>query len=97
METKHTPGSWKIRPNSVGGFGFYIETVDQSHDKTFIGDVGGGLHTQPEIEANAKLIAAAPDMLNALIEVKAHLVRAGYRTGGRIGKIIDEAIKKATT
>lgn len=75
METKFTPGPWKIRNSVFGRFEFYIETIDQSHDKTFIGNVGGGLQSKEEIEANAKLIAAAPDLLEDLIEAEKILSR----------------------
>jgi hypothetical protein len=67
METKHTPGPWKFRPSIFSEF--YIETVDQSSDKTFIGEVGGGLQSKQEIIANAKLVAAAPELLEALLEI----------------------------
>ena len=99
---KHTPGPWKLRRQAVGGFGFYIETVDQSHDNTYIGDVGGGLQTQPEIEANAKIIAAAPDMLKALIEIEGEVfdddanVKILFDIIDRIKKVAYETIKKAT-
>jgi len=65
METNYTPGPWKFRPAILSGF--YIETVDQSSDKTFIGEVGGGLQSKQEIIANAKLVAAAPELLEAAI------------------------------
>ena len=68
MKTKHTSGPWLYRP-TVNDNGFYIETVDKSHQKTFIGDIGGGLQSRSEIKSNAKLIAAAPELLETLIEV----------------------------
>ncbi len=66
---KFTKGEWSYRP-TVTKDGYYIETVDQSHQNTFIGEIGGGLQSKTEIKANAKLVAAAPEMhrdLNSLI------------------------------
>lgn len=67
-EFKGTKGKWKYRPDAVDK-GFYIETEDDNRFDSFIGDVGGGLQTKKEIEANAKLIAAAPELLKALQEL----------------------------
>lgn len=73
MPYTNTKGGWKYRKD-VSGKTFYIETVDTGHTKTFIGEIGGGLHTHEEIEANAKLVASAPELLrtclNALEDVK---------------------------
>jgi len=50
-----------------------------------------------ESEANAKLIAAAPDLLNALIEVRQNLRDYGYPwLVGINDKEITKVIKKAT-
>lgn len=65
MPINYTQGPWKYRPEVVPAHGFYIETEDMSHNKTFIGEVGGGLHSMAEVEANAKLVSASPDLLNA--------------------------------
>ena len=68
-EQKFTQGEWSYRPTATKD-GYYIETVDQSHQNTFIGEIGGGLQSKSEIEANAKLVASAPEMyrdLNSLI------------------------------
>ena len=63
----HTKGSWKYRPQVVEKFGFYLESFDESGEQiAFIGDIGGGIMGTPEIIANAKLISAAPDLLDAL-------------------------------
>lgn len=62
MSFTNTKGGWKYRKD-VSGKSFYIETVDMAHTKTFIGEVGGGLHTESEIEANARLISSAPQLM----------------------------------
>jgi len=54
-ELKHTPGPWSIRQESVW-------SVGTDHEMTAL--VYGC--TDTEEEANARLIAAAPDLLEAL-------------------------------
>lgn len=68
-ETKHTPGPWRYgapwdKPN--GG-----RTIFGRHVDEYIADVYAGHHADdsvdgPRGEANARLIAAAPDLLAAL-------------------------------
>lgn len=64
MKKRFTDEDWKYRP-AIGENCYYIETVDQKHQNTFIGEVGGGLQSSIEIEANAKLVAAAPQLFEA--------------------------------
>jgi hypothetical protein len=59
MSTKHTPGPWAAAPTD-GGFAVYEDDGE-----------GNGDHIQcipghPRGEANARLIAAAPELLSAL-------------------------------
>jgi hypothetical protein len=62
-ETKHTPGPWAVADEHPDGVldrsivadGYYVATV---HDTSFAGDCW---------DADAHLIAAAPDMLEALL------------------------------
>jgi len=61
METKHTPGPWKI----VRDASDFIQGVEV--DSGWICDTQ--FNSIPSCEANAKLIAAAPDLLEALQEV----------------------------
>ena len=72
METKHTPGPWKLDMNSVGLFLKGSIPVDGSgHDALaqvvwqMEDDADYGKNS-PECEANARLIAAAPELLAAL-------------------------------
>ncbi len=65
---KGTKGPWKYTPDVVGN-SFYIQTECEERFDSFVGDVGGGLQLKNEIEANAKLIAAAPELLEALVEL----------------------------
>ena len=67
--TAHTPGPWRIDPqiavmnnSKTGMFQVAAEPLGIRH---LIGVIGNGIH--PEVaEANARLIAAAPDLLAAL-------------------------------
>lgn len=60
----HTPAPWVVNPirNTVET----REGLDGSYRRT-VAEVGSGWHehNQPEAEANARLIAAAPDLLRA--------------------------------
>lgn len=64
METKHTPGPWKINPRakamimSESGRGIASAAVYSTN-------TDNGEHIEENL-ANAKLIAAAPEMLQAL-------------------------------
>jgi hypothetical protein len=72
MTQKHTPGPWEARPKGLHD--------DGSTDGTFIGQVGGGLVARcvtnqgnmqfseclETAQANARLIAAAPELLRLL-------------------------------
>ena len=53
MKQKHTPGPWSINGNKIDGNGYHIVSVNS--------------HRTSEGEANARLIAAAPELLEALI------------------------------
>ena len=57
----HTPGPWKIDP--VPPLAVIADNEDGDGIATLEGDAGF-----PEIHANARLIAAAPDLLEALKE-----------------------------
>ncbi|MCK5750298.1 MAG: hypothetical protein KAH44_29035 [Oricola sp.] len=71
-ETKHTPGPWRVEDP----FGDYLSIVvgDETFDWRFVAHVHTDIEKGPapkpigkkRMEANAYLIAAAPDMLAAL-------------------------------
>lgn len=86
--SKHTQEKWEVTgekndfvyalgPNGCNKFWFCIST--SGPDKI----------SQEEVQANARLIAAAPDLLKALIDLA-----DGYSMGG--AKRAREAIAKAT-
>jgi len=78
MESKHTPGPWKVHPY-VANSGKYNKCRDVGPSGIAVAQVIGAFE-QPtpgeECEANARLIAAAPDMLEALILARDMLITA---------------------
>jgi len=97
MEAKHTPGPWKITK--------YTETtISDDNDRTIAstGSYNDGTEsTYLENKANAKLITAAPDLLEVLMEAKLQIEYLHGRfseTGTGIALIsrIESAIKKAS-
>lgn len=95
-ETKHTPGPWFVQNGFNTIYSFYGETSGLTTA------VASALHKQlkggeEEAGANAKLIAAAPDLLEALKglvnDVKGKPNDTRYATHL---KIAEAAIEKAT-
>jgi len=69
MSTQHTPGPW-MRTHGSGRY--YIKTDKQSIATVFSSNGEFGCPTNPTSEqasANARLIAAAPELLALLIEL----------------------------
>ena len=65
MSAKHTPGPWRVAPRFVYGAtdGIHVDAGSRS----YIAHVGE--HGDERAEADARLIAAAPDLLAALREL----------------------------
>lgn len=76
MSTKHTPGPWK----AIG-------------TRVYFPNLSGGFDISkcPSPEENARLIAAAPDLLEACM-----LARNAVSEGMALQKFIDAAIYRAT-
>lgn len=101
VTAKHTPGPWRAEfachvnehVTDVGQGAFQI----LSADKNRAGWVLCSRHRWPEHEqemnANARLVAAAPDLLEALQDCRRALLNAGAT--GEL-EFVDAAIKKAT-
>lgn len=103
MNAKHTPGPWRMSDcgewsASHDGYGAssYIGVKDQAgtvvaiavaHDPEPFG-------SDPDPEANARLIAAAPDLLTMLVEA-ANFIQP-YSTGQDLLERIEATIAKAT-
>lgn len=80
-EIKHTPGPWEYVPSN-GNHGAYVADMDGCSvcDCYVVSGGGSGrlfYDFQGEMsDANARLIAAAPEMLEALYEVEATAIDA---------------------
>lgn len=92
----YTQGKWTYRMAvcSPEHHSFYIELEDKNNPKSFIGEIGGGLQSNDEIEKNAKLVSAAPDLLEALIVCWRSLQT--YGSHPIIEKQVELALGKAT-
>lgn len=77
---KHTPGPWQAVLNNADDIFIHSENV------SFIAQVSGP-HQRRQINPNARLIAAAPEMLDYLIF---------HKDGGFDGKRLIKLIEKAT-
>lgn len=91
---KHTPGEWTFEPENGDKFA----TV-KAADGTQSGQLIAVLKYQSteQSNANAKLIAAAPDMLKALMEIRSiELSNFRDKKYDDLFKSIDMAIAKAT-
>lgn len=76
MSSKHTPGPWVVTPHPqthVDVFGVGVIRDDKEFQYALS-------HTfcYQNAEANARLIAAAPELLEALIRLEAELVEDKY-------------------
>ena len=87
MNTKHTHGPWE-----VDRFYWTIQRRMFGPDEPEV-EVIGRLTNGEEAEANARLIAAAPELLEALVELTRWANVAGC--GREEGSILDQNIKAA--
>lgn len=75
MISKHTPGPWESGSNpkadQFGSNGIVVRPTGEFPHGLWIADCGFA-HDEKAI-ANARLIAAAPEMLNTLKDVRAYL------------------------
>jgi len=93
MKTKHTQGKWTAHKLQNGS----IVIKEKGLFEKGYSDRIAELHEYPQnIEANAKLIASAPDLLQTLIELREYLNPDEYAHKDGIIEKIDNAIKKAT-
>lgn len=86
FETKHVPGPWDIKSGTI-----YAFSESRFKEKQPICFMADGIKKKQEM-ATAQLIAAAPDMLEALIRVYRH---AEVRENYSFKIIVEETIKKA--
>jgi hypothetical protein len=92
MDTKHTPGPWEF-VKYAGNV-----TMIERHERTGYGyqqtNIARVLPVSEALDANARLIAAAPDMLEALEGARAALIAYGAGDGATF-KGVCAAIAKA--
>lgn len=92
---EHTPGPWTARRMHAGGW-----DVFDPRGRDVVTVYGGGVGIESR-EANARLIAAAPDLLEALIEALPYVESCEYDNGykpGAVAKVVrnmNAAILKA--
>lgn len=92
MNSQHTPGPWIIGP---------AHGIFTASGETFICNYSLGRASSPYVKirheeaANAKLIAAAPELLEALIDILPYL-KAENTNGNHWVSMVEQAIKKAT-
>lgn len=71
--SEHTPGPWRVHDEFIlaGGEGRGGRVIAMNHDRIHY-------ECEPENEANAHLIAAAPDLLAACIDTLVEMREAGW-------------------
>lgn len=95
MKTKHTQGTWK--PNPISGYEREVRVINQDGSKKLICLANSNPSFKTgEAEANAKLIAAAPDLLQVLIEIQFMIDAERPVILSEMENKIKSAIKKAT-
>jgi len=96
MKTKHTPGPWIYQPVKFKGqhHHFEISSSHEDFDTYWIAKIQKVKTEQYSSEANAKLIAAAPELLDALVDATQFLL-SPERQNLYMRAI--KAIKKATS
>lgn len=99
MTTQHTPAPWHIGPITSQGHNVQIRAVNQESPEfeVSVAILGGWGTSKEENEANARLIAAAPELLEALIEAGKYLQGdVGCAYPQELFEVIQAAIAKAT-
>jgi hypothetical protein len=98
MKTQHTPGPWKFvktiqHPEEKDQAVSFIQTPKTCYDLCFM----KSFFTEEEAEANARLIAAAPELLNAcLLAIERLDINNMEGEENEFINEIKEAIQKAT-
>ncbi len=96
-EFKHTPGPWKVYYPDAIGCGLGIDTADSKTSIVVFGDEAGVYGYGEQDEANARLIAAAPELLEALQNMYAcFVVGTSADAQMQAAKYAELIIQKAT-
>jgi hypothetical protein len=88
----HTPGPWKIDKSQIASSGWAkILTPNADGLEPDLPVSIGKIYASENFKQDAELVAAAPDLLEALVYARAN--GGGFSPTGR--RIIDAAIQKA--
>ena len=93
MKDETTAGPWVAEPADMFG-DHNIVLDDRSEDCRAIAAVVSNMRDPVEVAANAHLIAAAPDLLEAVERARRHAENIGITDGGYIAQL-DASIAKA--
>lgn len=99
METKHTKKEWIRQGNTIFCIGEKTLNSGKKVDANlFSCQVSNDnmLLNEEELLANAKLIAAAPELLEALIKLRKWAINKGIDIDGKLIVETDSLINKAT-
>ena len=102
MKTKHTPGPWEVWVDNFDND--YNEIVIQNEDSVIVDRVGtlvsNDATDNAKLMADSKLIAAAPDLLDAckcaLADLEGYQAWAETEDANKTIDELREAIQKAT-
>lgn len=101
MNAKHTPGPWMIGQDYGGNYAICSSRAKVANHVATIPVFNGLAHSgasQPHeasvAEANARLMSAAPELLEACYTALQYLAPYRYAAGARV--VIQSAIAKAT-
>jgi hypothetical protein len=100
----HTPGPWKVLPEAVTRAVEMFEIAEVSHLRVVCDGRGDGFTAAGDAEADARLIAAAPTLLEALQSLATYTSEFGDSgtdfadqiEGARLLRNARAAIAKAT-
>ena len=81
----HTPGPWEVGYYIHNERGWFVKATSDSIP------ICGGQYVSAATKANARLIAAAPDLLSALIRLREWVRRPGVDDGLENKAVIDQA------
>lgn len=73
MKPKFTPGPWRVTANGYIASQGYVPIRTPFRSDAFQEGPGRSDHSEDTLEANARLIAAAPEMYEALAAIEAVL------------------------
>ena len=93
METKHTPGPWVVDPDSPTDISPADDLRLGIASICHADEAGGRWEFGRQSKANAKLIAAAPDLLEALI--KLHESLESLNESGDAGQMVADDVETA--